>query len=289
MKKFELPTGTWVTITKATPRKEHHGDDLVQAISLRLSWTTVNDNLHQLHPQLKDMLFWKQPSEEAQERIEGVPEITPNLRVPLVATPIKIDASFSGYTLTIDHGADETSALELYQCTMDKFTVDPQEGGSVTIGWSMSSNKSITPELVGALCGLEGEEIMLLGLVPPKLAQGDAIDGTQEAYDADHPGSAGPLFDNDAPAMDTTDAFVRSGSDEGLGADDDDGHSDDYSEVDGFEPEPTPQPQARGRVAAKYRNPETGETWSGRGLQPKWLQIQIGRGKSVSDFAVGLE
>jgi len=37
MKKFELPSGTYILISKATPRKEHHGDDLVQAISLRLS------------------------------------------------------------------------------------------------------------------------------------------------------------------------------------------------------------------------------------------------------------
>ena len=26
------------------------------------------------------------------------------------------------------------------------------------------------------------------------------------------------------------------------------------------------------KVAAKYRNAATGETWSGRGLQPKWLK-----------------
>ncbi|HEY2188072.1 MAG TPA: H-NS histone family protein, partial [Caldimonas sp.] len=27
-----------------------------------------------------------------------------------------------------------------------------------------------------------------------------------------------------------------------------------------------------GKVAAKYRNTSTGETWSGRGLQPRWLK-----------------
>ena len=42
MKKFELPSGTWITITKATPRKEHHGDELVQAISLRMSCNPEN-------------------------------------------------------------------------------------------------------------------------------------------------------------------------------------------------------------------------------------------------------
>lgn len=26
------------------------------------------------------------------------------------------------------------------------------------------------------------------------------------------------------------------------------------------------------KVAAKYKNPETGETWTGRGKPPKWIQ-----------------
>jgi DNA-binding protein H-NS len=35
------------------------------------------------------------------------------------------------------------------------------------------------------------------------------------------------------------------------------------------------------KVAAKYRDPETGKTWSGRGLQPKWLH-----GKDKAQFAI---
>ena len=29
-----------------------------------------------------------------------------------------------------------------------------------------------------------------------------------------------------------------------------------------------------GKVAAKYRDPETNETWTGRGKAPKWIQYQ---------------
>ena len=29
---------------------------------------------------------------------------------------------------------------------------------------------------------------------------------------------------------------------------------------------------ASGKVAPKYRNPETGETWTGRGKAPKWIE-----------------
>lgn len=41
-----------------------------------------------------------------------------------------------------------------------------------------------------------------------------------------------------------------------------------------------------GKVAAKYRNKATGETWSGRGLQPRWLKAALATGKKLADFAV---
>lgn len=39
-------------------------------------------------------------------------------------------------------------------------------------------------------------------------------------------------------------------------------------------------------LPVKYRNPMTGETWSGRGLQPKWLKVALADGKTLADFAV---
>lgn len=36
-----------------------------------------------------------------------------------------------------------------------------------------------------------------------------------------------------------------------------------------------------GKVAAKYRDPITGNTWSGRGLAPKWLA-----GKNKADYLI---
>ncbi len=40
------------------------------------------------------------------------------------------------------------------------------------------------------------------------------------------------------------------------------------------------------KVAPKYRNHATGETWTGRGLQPKWLRAAIAAGAQLSDFAI---
>jgi DNA-binding protein H-NS len=42
----------------------------------------------------------------------------------------------------------------------------------------------------------------------------------------------------------------------------------------------------RGKVAVKYRNAATGDTWTGRGLQPKWLRAELAAGRKLADFAV---
>jgi DNA-binding protein H-NS len=40
------------------------------------------------------------------------------------------------------------------------------------------------------------------------------------------------------------------------------------------------------KVAAKYRNASTGESWSGRGLQPRWLKAALASGRKLADFTV---
>lgn len=41
---------------------------------------------------------------------------------------------------------------------------------------------------------------------------------------------------------------------------------------------------AHGKVAPKYRDPATGDTWSGRGLQPNWLKAALAAGRKLDDF-----
>jgi DNA-binding protein H-NS len=44
---------------------------------------------------------------------------------------------------------------------------------------------------------------------------------------------------------------------------------------------------ARGKVAAKYRNPDDhSQTWAGRGSRPRWLTAAIKAGKSPDDFLI---
>ena len=43
--------------------------------------------------------------------------------------------------------------------------------------------------------------------------------------------------------------------------------------------------KAAGTVAAKYRGPN-GETWSGRGLMPRWLAALVAQGRTKEEFAI---
>ena len=199
MKLFPLPALSRLKLTKATPRKETHGKELVQAISLRMEWwPTDNAAVNLLHDNLQDLLWWVPPEAAAQDELDGVPAVKKHRRVPTLQMPLKVEAAFSGYTLTIEHGIDDSTALELYACSLDKFEVEAKEGGSVVIRWSLATNKQVTPQLVGLLCGLEGGEIIVT-LDPPEPgteATGAQIDGT-----VGHPGAAegqGSLLDDTA-------------------------------------------------------------------------------------------
>ena len=40
------------------------------------------------------------------------------------------------------------------------------------------------------------------------------------------------------------------------------------------------------QVAAKYHNAATGDSWAGRGKQPRWLTAELASGAKIADFAV---
>ena len=36
----------------------------------------------------------------------------------------------------------------------------------------------------------------------------------------------------------------------------------------------------------KYRHPDTGATWAGRGMAPKWLAAELAKGRKLEDFLI---
>lgn len=54
----------------------------------------------------------------------------------------------------------------------------------------------------------------------------------------------------------------------------------------GLNVEFSPIEKKRAKANPRYKNPQTGETWSGRGKTPLWLQKSLDEGKSLKDFEI---
>lgn len=51
--------------------------------------------------------------------------------------------------------------------------------------------------------------------------------------------------------------------------------------------EESKSPRKGNKVAAKYRNPENpAQTWTGRGVTPKWMQLLLEAGRNKSEFLI---
>lgn len=44
--------------------------------------------------------------------------------------------------------------------------------------------------------------------------------------------------------------------------------------------------QKGSKVEPKYRHPETGATWAGRGMAPKWLSAELAKGRKLEEFLI---
>lgn len=210
---FDLDEMTTLKLTNASPRKECHGDQLVQAIDLSLRWETSNEALSMFDGWLRGSLYWNQAAEQGQEKLDGVPEALPNLRSPKLKMPLKWDWDGTGYTLRIDHGLGGKSDLVLTGCKVGKFEFTAKEGGTVLIDFRVQANADVNEKIVGKLCALEGTDIQATLLAPNEMQE--PIDGS-----TGHPGvaaqkaaeAAGQQRIDGDPPKDATDTFVAAHS-----------------------------------------------------------------------------
>lgn len=181
---FQLTTPTAALLNSVTPRKEIHGDEPVSAISLGLSITGANTLLDHLDGgKLRNALYMAVPD---QEPLPGVEPSTPLLRARGIEE-VKCAGTLEGWTLTVENGIDDSSAIVLGGAKIDKFRVKPVEGGSVTLLFRVGTS-DISEDEAGALFGRLGQEIMIR-IAAPTVAEprpeADTIDGT-----TGHPGLA---------------------------------------------------------------------------------------------------
>ena len=213
---FELLTPTAATLNSVTPRKETHGDEPVSAISLGLSITGPNTLLDHLDGgKLRHALYMAVPD---QVQLPGVEPTTPLLRARGIEE-VKCAGKLEGWTVSIEHGIGDD--IELGASKVDKFRVRPMEGGSIELLFRVGTS-DISEDEAGALFGKLGQEIQIT-VRAPAIASGEPIiDGSNEAFKADHP-EAGDLFAGGDNVVITFDKADDDSAGPGTGSSDDAG------------------------------------------------------------------
>jgi hypothetical protein len=295
---FTLESATDAKLTSVTPRSEHHGTDLVSAISLGLTITGPNTILDLLSSSLRHALYTIADASETQESLPEIDPPTPKLRTKhLGAVPLTIPA-IEGGTLYVEWGIGDD--MELGSAKVDKWRAECMEGGTVSLSFRVSTS-DVSEEEAGHLFGKLGQVIAIRFTPPaPKTEPGTVItiDGTKGPglpFDGPEEDDEGSDEDEKTPEQALAEAVATAPEEtleerlaRGVPA---------WPFPTGSKPaegeKPSSGPRARSEqppalarrsAPAKYRDPETGQTWSGRGLKPQWLRVALERGKTLADF-----
>lgn len=291
---FQILAFTEAHLATVTTRVEKHGDDDKPAVSLGLEITAGNSILDLIDPTLRPT-FYKVPDTKA---LPGIDEALTVLRCNSVDR-VLLPTKHEGWTLAVDDGVDDTKPMVFGGVKCDKFSVEPKQGGTVTLRFRVGTS-DLDAARSGMLSMHVGQQIWVT-LIAPKA------------------GDEKSLPKGKGRAADATDLFAAG---DGPGDEDDSDSEGGENDADkawpfrksvaGTQAEAPPQSvtvetsrpgtrTARGReqtkaalaagaakpvAKAKYVDKATGSTWSGRGLQPKWLKVALERGKKLADFEV---
>ena len=177
---FALHEPTTVKLNKFQTRAENHGDALVPAMDMAVSWTTSNRALGLFDPGLRDALCSDLPDGQMvgdQDEMDLSEDGKAFIRFKSLDQPLKWSREFTGYTLTVDYGLGDSSNLKVAQCKLHKFSFELQDGGSVTINFTISSSADINAAFCGVL-SLKQQEEITIKLVPPVKSDGQVIDSS---------------------------------------------------------------------------------------------------------------
>lgn len=183
---FQIHDMTEAHLSTVTNRVEKHGDDDRPAVSLGLEIMAPNTLLDQIDPALRHALY---KAVDDQEALPGVEPATPVLRCNSFDTHA-LTTVHEGWTLAVDDGIDDTRPMMFGGVKIDKFKLEAKQGGIIVLRFR-AGTCDIDADKLGKLAMRNGQSIWITLTAPEKNAA--AIDGTQAAFDADHP-DAGDLF-----------------------------------------------------------------------------------------------
>lgn len=176
-----------------TPRSQKHGDDEVPAVSLGLELTVGNTLLDAIDPNIREALFKRI---DGQPDLPGVESSTPVLRCNTIDR-VTLPTKYEGWTLEVDDGIDDTTPKAFGSCKVDKFSVEPKQGGSCLLRIRIGTS-DLDAERSGMLGMHVGQSIWIKLRAPEKQVEEPV---QPDAEDDDRP-TAGDLFVNGAAGED---------------------------------------------------------------------------------------
>ena len=222
---FKIEEFTEAHVASITNRVEKHGDDEKPAVSMSLELTVANSLLDNIDPTLRHALY-KAKDEGMQQDLPDVEQTTPVLRCNSIDR-VTLPTKHEGWTLAVDDGIDDTQPMLFGGVKADKLSVEPKQGGSVVLRFRVGTS-DVDADKLGKLAMHNGQSVWIK-LTPPA-PKAEAIDGSKEAFDRDHP--------------DATDLFVESQGGEDAEGGDESGEDarDEQTDVTGSD-EPWPFPK----------------------------------------------
>ena len=163
---FDLHNAT-AHIRSVNLRTEKHGPEEVPCADLKIETKQPNSMLSEFGPQLRDALYWRAPTADGdQGSLDGVDEISdkPNLRCPEIETTFALKYEGAGYHITIDHGINGKSAIEIEGVDVNGLKFEAHEGGTITL--VLRAQFEIDDKLAGKLAMLIGREVTIT-VTPP--------------------------------------------------------------------------------------------------------------------------
>ncbi|MGI4938342.1 MAG: hypothetical protein ACRYF5_16615, partial [Janthinobacterium lividum] len=126
--------------TDYNPRVELHGETPSPATDISLSALMSNDVLNDLCPGMREALYEAPTNPDLVEAAD--PDSLTALRFPFLKYPLTLNLELKERKLTIDYGlgAEGGSNVVLPNCKVSKFTVEPQNGGTVLVKFQVTAH-----------------------------------------------------------------------------------------------------------------------------------------------------
>lgn len=158
---FEHPIQQ-VKLSNVNARSEKHGNEHKTVYDVAIIGAFPNSSLNMFDRELRDFLYKVPSSPDLIEAEE--PEQLTEPRFPLLKS-LKFEKAWKGYAVTFGYGIGGDSDIVCEDCTIDKFSFSPQNGGTVIIGYRIIVS-TIKPEHVGLLCEKIQQDVELTVAAP---------------------------------------------------------------------------------------------------------------------------